>query len=922
MSMFKKTFPTVTLTERKLKIGAGLLFWPWNLLCLCLVFFGLVPRVLVDLVRETARGLIPWNLTLAVFCLMAIPLLSVAWGTRLFRHPRKLVALLYGLEVPLCLVFLFRIFLVRELTPALALVGGAFLVACGCFAYELAREPGPRVWGDLARLCGHTVAGLTSFYLGAILAFYVPVVAVAFGKEFFAFEWVRPVFRLISEGRILFFLVAVLVAFSAVLFLAAPLAFMFLHRRSFFRVFERCRVQVGRSFCRIVVATTAVLVVGLFIVLSRQPQRLAFQLLSTVPSNDAERARLLASRADIRRGLLEAYLSPYRYLSARGENTHLAGLYQKVLHFPPGASVLVEGAQKALLAPLLYDGESMRGDQDRALKLYASFFDTPIQRKERSSILQALAATWNREERSAGLLNQDQRQVKLVRQEIRVEQSWTTATVEIHDQYQNQTNEIQEIFLSFSLPESAVVTGLWLGDSESREKRFAFKVSPRGAAQAVYRGEVARRADPALVEQVGPGQYRLRAFPVPPKSQDNGQAPAFHLWLTYAAHPSHGFWPTPRLSERRNVYWDVSTAHFADGQRVRPDQEEWVGARLPAHQTTPSVTEEAVLPGGYLVRREPFQPNQLPDPKGQRFAIVVDRSYSMATVREELEGTLAEIERLGKGNVLDFYLTSAATRGEPAERVDTTALGKPLQFFGGGSLKQWLRQFDKLRANSEYHGLFVITDGDSLDSADDTPPPDTQGAPLWMVHLGGRVAAGYDDPTLELLNRSGGGVATNFWDALRRHAARGENDAIINVDGSSLWTLHKTSSPETPMNNFSRLAARQLILTLGRRHSDVAALDEIHRLAVKYGEVSLYSSMIVLVDEAQRSLLEEAEKHADRFSRHVESGEESLQHPTNPLAFAATPEPHEWVLIGLAVVAAAIALRQRRQVLADQRRWG
>ncbi|HEX7599940.1 MAG TPA: VIT domain-containing protein, partial [Polyangia bacterium] len=137
----------------------------------------------------------------------------------------------------------------------------------------------------------------------------------------------------------------------------------------------------------------------------------------------------------------------------------------------------------------------------------------------------AIAATWNQEERSAGLLNQDQRQVKLVRQELRVEQSWTTATVEIHDQYQNQTNEIQEIFLSFSLPENAVVTGLWLGDSESREKRFAWKVSPRGAAQAVYRGEVRRRADPALVEQVGPGQYRLRAFPVPAKSRDDGQAP-------------------------------------------------------------------------------------------------------------------------------------------------------------------------------------------------------------------------------------------------------------------------------------------------------------------------------------------------------------------------------------------------------------
>jgi len=116
------------------------------------------------------------------------------------------------------------------------------------------------------------------------------------------------------------------------------------------------------------------------------------------------------------------------------------------------------------------------------------------------------------------------------------------------------------------------------------------------------------------------------------------------------------------------------------------------------------------------------------------------------------------------------------------------------------------------------------------------------------------------------------------------------------------------------VDNFARLAARQLILALGRDATDLAALDEIQGLAVKYGEVSAYSSMVVLVDDAQRRALAETERQADRFNRAFESGKEVLPTPTNPFALSATPEPHEWILIGLAVAAAAFVIRQRRRV--------
>ena len=78
--------------------------------------------------------------------------------------------------------------------------------------------------------------------------------------------------------------------------------------------------------------------------------------------------------------------------------------------------------------------------------------------------------------------------------------------------------------------------------------------------------------DPALVEQIGPRQYRLRAYPVPPLMMDFDQntgitrmsdAPVLHLWLSWTEMAVDGAagdaWPLPQLAEKRNLYWDENT---------------------------------------------------------------------------------------------------------------------------------------------------------------------------------------------------------------------------------------------------------------------------------------------------------------------------------------------------------------------------
>ena len=87
------------------------------------------------------------------------------------------------------------------------------------------------------------------------------------------------------------------------------------------------------------------------------------------------------------------------------------------------------------------------------------------------------------------------------------------------------------------LPALRPITGLWLGASSEIAEADRFVVAPRGAAQQVYRAQVQRRIDPALLEQVGPEQYRLRAFPILPPERGTAKKSMDCQW--HPGQPLH-----------------------------------------------------------------------------------------------------------------------------------------------------------------------------------------------------------------------------------------------------------------------------------------------------------------------------------------------------------------------------------------------
>ena len=102
--------------------------------------------------------------------------------------------------------------------------------------------------------------------------------------------------------------------------------------------------------------------------------------------------------------------------------------------------------------------------------------------------------------------------------------------------------------------------------------------------------------------------------------------------------------------------------------------------------------------------------------------------------------------------------------------------------------------------------------------------------------------------------------------------------------------------------DFASFAAGRLILAeVHRRRAaldQLHTLDYLHTLAMEHSVVSPYSSMIVLVNTEQQKLLDQLEQRDDRFQREYEEVGETQ----NPFSITGVPEPHEWLLLALAVI--------------------
>lgn len=929
------------LSKRLWSLG---LFWSWNVIFVAFMLLGFAPNILPELQTAVASGLIPTHFLVYGGVLTAVPLLAIVVGlTLLRRRPEQLFVLGYGVEGPLMLILAVRFFLVQQATTAVILL--LVVAGLGILTYlwqildRRIDQRGPLL--THLRLAGLTLLLLTGLYASVWLAFYALPIGVegvrnlgnivsSFWRDLSYVEWQMLPLVLLGLPLLLY---------TATLVVLMPVAVSTMYTRAWWLGFKQVLERHGRFPAVGLVTTVFIVVAALFSQTNRQPQQAAFALLETPPASHEEALALREQEELIRAGLLNTFLAPQRYLGAAGENSVMREMYRWSFNLSEERLEQIQAAHDLVASPLLYrpvkpvtannqrwDNRVFVTEPAEAADLYQQYFDRPLVEAEKELVVRAARSTWMPDQAQNNWLAVDDREIWLARQEVTISEHGDWAEVEIYEVYQNQTAVNQEVVYYFSLPETAVLTGVWLGDSAERSRRFVYQVAPRGAAQTTYRRQVQRNIDPALLEQIGPSQYRLRVFPVEPmrRQWDNNGAgrstltdgPPMHMWLTYQVMAGTEGWPLPYLAQKYNVYWDQESVRLLNGSPLNLADESWLPAAAPLSAAVTPVAHRLDFPNGQSVLIRPATAADQPQPAGDlHLAVVLNRSRSMSDLAAEVEAALAELAAWGTA---DLYLTVSPYHGEAASRLALADLTPDhLFFFGGMKPSDLLAQFGELYQGEAYDAIVVLTDGSGYETgaANVTiPVPD---APIWMVHLNGRFPIGYDDETLTAVQASGGGSATRVDEGLTRLLV-GQAGQIDLVDGY-LWQiadtldagddalLHGAGSPLAP------LAARRLILAemAAQRGqiTELATLDALHELALAYDIVTPYSSMIVLVNAEQRRLLEQLSAQDDRFERAFEE----LGNTTPPPVVTGVPEPEEWLLIGLALAALGWVIYKRRR---------
>lgn len=895
-----------------------ILFWLWNLLFIAIWITAEVQGgFLWDMIVDALAGNMPLDILLISFLLVFIPLISLIVAlTKLTGKKDAITKWFLCVEIPIMFLCLVRLTGLKELTPGnthLLLIAALGILTFVIYILKDKKFLNNK-WLE-PKMVGFTSILLLVFYLSLLVSFLiVPMLAILL-KAFFSFEWLTNLHDI--QGLFWFVLFFLFAAVSSILGAIYPIFSLRTYFKSFKEAFNHFKLTRLRATWLTVILTIAVNITLFIMLNNNQSQHYAFGLWEKLEKQDfptALKDEAIANESKVRSGIMNAYLAKYRYMFDKDDQP-LKYLYKEAFG-SDSLSLAVNDIFCGAAFPFVYQG-AMHTDADKARELYGNLFDESLHVAEKDRILHAMNSTWNRGDIEASILDINEEKVLMTKQDVTVKEQGNFAQIEIHETYQNQTFRQQEILYYFSLPPNAVFTGLWLSDTDGIDKKYKYVVSPRGAAQQVYKNEVRRRVDPSLLEQVGPNQYRLRAFPILPRRWDyvgdyrseRTEMPGdnFHLWLEYTIcsfdRDREAKWPIPKVIERRNVYHDENSKYFFNGIEKEATNKTWIPYYI--DRTSQWIGEELMVK--YSDKNILFKTSELRNVKPDtKLNIQIDNSYSMLQEKDVLVELVRNLERsFREKNVQVYCGGQKVTKGMLESSI----------FWGKNQALQQISEYVDM--TSDIPTLF-ITDKGSYELTTDTLPSIRSKAPIYMWHIG-EIAKAYPDNLFETLKMNDGSIVNSVSD-LKNGIRNWQDNNNQMLSSNRNVSIFESDSLEEGVDNImaGAIIAASLI---SKRTKDVytedrlSVLDKMHANAKKHHIVTPYSSMIVLVNDRQKKALEDAENKDDRFDRENETGGE----PDGKLSEAqvtGTPEPEEWMLIILSgIMLFMIWYRKKYQVV-------
>lgn len=855
----------------------GTIFWLWN----CLFWISGISYIVWvgNPNHDTSLG------TFLLCLFLGITIYATSCIALRKETSKGLLTYFYCVEAPIFLVACYIAFQVHTVTLGILFLLITFLIAFFCIFQALYREKkcfnkkivhffSPVVMRHII-LAMHNIMLIAAIYILLVSVFYLPIVVYNFLDI------------IVGTGSIFGVIFAPFVIIFYALFFPIPPFIVVTYSKVWSEKFKKVKNKINQqAYANI--AVVVLLWLCLFNVSSSQSQMPLRQLLASKPTTVSELTAFSDNFELVRKGLLEQYLYKNEMWSERTSLQRLKASYVGYYHVSPEDAQILQDAFNELAAPFHLQGkEDVIADME---KEYEEIFDTPLVHAEREVVLRNLQRSYDeRSRRSAGLLSIDAQKVLVTEQQISIKDHGYYADVKVFERYQNKTFRQQEISYYFSVPKGVVIRDVKMGVSEDEALAFPCDIASRGAAQKVYSQEKRRRQDPALLEQVGAQQYRLRVFPIPETwRQVEGQANRGELclWMTIQTlRTSKGF-ALPKLLEKRNVYWDENQEFVFENKKIKRNR--WLPEYATSQENGDIEERTVFLPEGYAVT---IRPKTLLTPSFNRIAVVLDTSYSMtqymgAAFDKALHGF--------KGIQKDVYCISAIPEATKQISLKTA---KPPLCYGRLSQSTMLNSFNKLRGNKQYDAVFLLTDKGSYTYAVSNEQLGEISEPVWMIHLGEQPVA-YEDGVLDALHKNrGGAIYDTQLDMPTSEYVSIAEKRLNNIfqDNEYEFVVQESATPSVKEEGAQQIAAH-MVIEASSANKGLAQLDELHELAQTYHIVSPYSSMLVLVNQWQKSMLRAAEKSKDRFTRQSQKDEDFIEEPTLQ-SLSAVPEPHEWVLI-------------------------
>ncbi len=473
---------------------------------------------------------------------------------------------------------------------------------------------------------------------------------------------------------------------------------------------------------------------------------------------------------------------------------------------------------------------------------------------------------------------------------ITTQQEDRLALVTVTDSFSNTSFSDQETTAEFMLPAGSVVVDLKLG----LNLEFPGLVAPRGAARATYEFELRQRRDPALLQQVGPDQYRLRVFPVPQKGQQKVQ----FSYITPIAPEGYGL---PKYIAENNytktttsngitsiaingsaVNLGTDTSFVKTTQDFCNLQDGSLGTTTSSFiiATTTSRTYHCTLPDEKLA---------LTAPVGKRIAIMLDVSNANKQVAytENLIEFFAKNAEILQNNTIELYQVNTSV-SEPTRLTpqNFAAALTDIVWFENGTFTKMLSL-----SPSDVDAVFFVTSSSSQSAGTEEVFEKIKALPaLYLVYPLYETAPDWEPSTSEVLFNKEVYVSPTIEDAwlqLIHNESSTTTGTVVNSSwqivtvtgetllGELLVTSFDASTIATDFpelfKNFSKLRAQMYSSAAGvnlRNPTDgeLAVLDLLSTQAQQLHVVTPLTSMIALVNDQQLERLEANSEAANRYS--------------------------------------------------------